>query len=377
MVAFCLFAYFPYGGLQRDFLKVALECVQRGYRVRVYAMSWQGGVPDGIEWVPVPQSGLTNHRITARFAQWVAGDLDRRPADCVVGFNRIPGLDIYYAADSCFEEKARSLRSLWYRYTARYRLFARFERAVLDPGGDTRILVLTEQQQKQFQAHYATPDERFDLMPPGIGTDRRRPGDADTVRKEFRAEFELHPQDRLLLLIGSGFVTKGVDRAIRALAALPNERGVRTLLFVIGEDSARPFEKLAGDLGIGERVRFFQGRDDVPRFLQGADLMIHPAYLESGGIVLLEAIIAGLPVLATQTCGFAPRILHADAGCLVPDPFEQKRLDALLQDALEDSARLARWSANGIRYGQSADLYAMGPKAVDVIEARLKEQRSV
>ncbi|MEE8244162.1 MAG: glycosyltransferase family 1 protein, partial [Pseudomonadales bacterium] len=127
MIAFCLFKYFPYGGLQRDFLKVAEECVKRGYRVRVYALSWQGPVPEGMDVVKVPVWEVTNHRTYRSFARWVQNDLSRRRVAAVVGFNKMPGLDVYYAADSCYEEKAQTLRVPLYRSTSRYRLFSAFE----------------------------------------------------------------------------------------------------------------------------------------------------------------------------------------------------------------------------------------------------------
>jgi UDP-glucose:(heptosyl)LPS alpha-1,3-glucosyltransferase len=374
LVAFCLFHYFPYGGLQRDFLKVALECLERGLRVRVYAMEWRGELPAGIDWVEVPTRGLTNHARVRHFADWVLADLERRPAACVIGFNRMPGLDVYYAADSCFEEKARALRRPGYRLSARYRLFARFERAVFDPAADTLVLAITARQIGQFQHHYDTPAERFRLMPPGLGRDRRRPVDARELRAALRTEYGLDDRDRLLLLIGSAFVTKGVDRAITALAALPPELAARTRLFVLGEDAAAAFETLATRLGVGERVQFLGGRNDVPRFLLGADLMVHPAYLESGGIALLEALVNGLPVIASGSCGFAPHIEHAAAGVVLPEPFVQADLDRALAAALADDEARAAGSANGIRYGTTADLDGMAECAGGCIEAHARGQ---
>ena len=46
-IAFCLFKYFPYGGLQRDFLRIALETQARGFNIRVYTLEWEGDLPAG------------------------------------------------------------------------------------------------------------------------------------------------------------------------------------------------------------------------------------------------------------------------------------------------------------------------------------------
>jgi UDP-glucose:(heptosyl)LPS alpha-1,3-glucosyltransferase len=118
-------------------------------------------------------------------------------------------------------------------------------------------------------------------------------------------------------------------------------------------------------------MTIFSGRDDVPRFLLGADIMLHPAYLESGGIVLLEALVAGLPVIATDNCGFAPFIDKAGGGMVIPSPFSQARLNSELARLVEDDDLRSRCSASGVRFGKNADIYRMAESAVDLIEERL------
>ena len=51
-IAFCLYKYFPFGGLQRDFLRIALACQARGHAVRVYTLEWRGEVPEGEYAIP-------------------------------------------------------------------------------------------------------------------------------------------------------------------------------------------------------------------------------------------------------------------------------------------------------------------------------------
>ncbi|MNN30538.1 Lipopolysaccharide core biosynthesis protein RfaG [compost metagenome] len=167
--------------------------------------------------------------------------------------------------------------------------------------------------------------------------------------------------------IGSGFKTKGVDRSLKALAALPADLKKRTRLFVIGQDDPKLFQMQSATLGLGDNVTFLKGRSDIPRFLLGADLLIHPAYNENTGTVLLEALVAGLPVLVTDVCGYAHYIAEADAGRVVPTPFEQDSLNAMLVQMLEDDAARAAWSRNGLAYADSADLYSMPQHAADVI----------
>ncbi|MBU3059908.1 MAG: glycosyltransferase family 1 protein, partial [Pseudomonas indica] len=151
-----------------------------------------------------PVKALFNHRRNEKFSAWLQADLARDPVDRVIGFNKMPGLDVYYAADGCFEDKAQTLRNPLYRRWGRYRHFADYERAVFAPESKTEILMISEVQQPLFVKHYKTPLQRFHLLPPGIAADRRAPANAAEIRAEFRREFELADDDLLLVQIGSG-----------------------------------------------------------------------------------------------------------------------------------------------------------------------------
>jgi UDP-glucose:(heptosyl)LPS alpha-1,3-glucosyltransferase len=368
-LAFILYKYFPFGGLQRDFMRIALECQRRGHAIRVYAMIWEGEVPAGFEVLIAPVKAIFNHTRNERFTAWVETDLAKRPVDRVVGFNKMPGLDVYYAADPCFEDKAQTLRNPIYRRWGRYKHFAEYERAVFEPRSNTEILMISEVQQPLFVKHYATPAGRFHLLPPGIAQDRRAPPNAADIRADFRREFKLEDDDLLLVQIGSGFKTKGLDRSLRAVASLPRELKKRTRLFVVGQDDPQPFLMQAKKLGVATQVEFLKGRSDIPRFLLGADLLIHPAYNENTGTVLLEALVAGLPVLVTDVCGYAHYMADADCGRVVPTPFVQDTLDRLLAEMLASNEQRILWSQNALAFAERADLYSMPERAADVILA--------
>ncbi len=370
-LAFILFKYFPFGGLQRDFIRIAGICQERGHTVRVYCMAWEGPQPEGFDIRILQPSGFAATTRNARFHQQVMESIDAEPVDHIVGFNRMPGLDVYYAADTCFEEKAQNQRSWLYRQTERYRQFSGWERAVFGADQKTQVLLISAIQKELFKQYYQTPEERMHLLPPGIARDRCRPESAEEIRAAFRQEFGLGKNDRLMLMVGSGFRTKGLDRAIEALASLPAERRSRTRFFVIGQDKPKAFQQLANRLDVQDQVTFFSGRDDVPRFLLGADMLIHPAYNENTGTVLLEALVAGLPVLVTDVCGYATYIEQADAGMLVSSPFSQERLNLKLSEML-DSPMCQQWQDNALAFAAKADIYDMPLRAVEVIESSAK-----
>ena len=365
-LAFCLFKYFPYGGLQRDFISVALQCRDRGYGIRVYTLSWQGEIPEDFEVVIVPVNAITNHKRYERYGDWVHEHLEANPVAGVVGFNKMPGLDIYYAADSCYEDKAQNQRGQLYRAMPRYRHFRIFESAVFEPSSNTRILMISEVQKPLFQKYYGTEVERFKLLPPGISKDRIAPDNSHEIRSEFRKEYGIADDENLLLMVGSGFITKGLDRILLGMSHLPDELRRKTKLIVVGQDNPNAFLRMAKRLYIERRITILSGRDDIPRFLLGADLLVHPAYVENTGTVLLEAMVAGLPVLATDVCGYAHYVDDAKAGRLVPSPFEQEDLNELLVEMLQ-SQELQQWRQNGLNFGKFADIYSMPERAADEI----------
>ena len=370
-LAFILYKYFPFGGLQRDFMRIALECQQRGHQIRVYTLIWEGEIPDGFDVRIGSVKAFSNHHRNEKFHGWLQADMQQQPVDRVIGFNKMAGLDFYYAADGCYEDKAQTLRNPLYRYTNRYKHFARYERAVFAPDSPTQILMISAVQQPLFIKHYQTPVERFHLLPPGIAHDRQAPSNAAEIRAEFRSEFNLRDDQYVLLHVGSGFKTKGLDRTLKALARLPKELRERTQLMVIGQDNPKPFIVQAAALGLSKQVTIFKGRSDIPRFLLGADVLMHPAYNENTGTVLLEALVSGLPVVVTDICGYAHYIRDADSGLVLSSPFQQKQLDQALSDTLADAQLRAQWSLNALNYAKTADLYAMPQRVADIILAEL------
>jgi UDP-glucose:(heptosyl)LPS alpha-1,3-glucosyltransferase len=275
---------------------------------------------------------------------------------------------VYYAADICYQAKARSTRGWWYRLTSRYRHNIAYENAVFAADAQTDILLIANKQQADFQHYYKTHDKRFHLLPPGIDRDRKAPVNAKEIREKVRTNSRVGKNDFLLLMVGSGFKTKGVDRTLLAIAALPLELKKRTRVVIIGNDNIAPFERQARELQLLDRVSFLGGRKDVPDFLLAADVLLHPAYHENTGTVLLEAVVAGLPVLTTDVCGYAHYIQNANAGIVMPSPFKQEQFNQTLADMLLSKER-DLWHKNGLEYANHADIYSMPERAASIIES--------
>jgi len=383
--AFCLFDYSPItSGLSRDFLRILGQCQKRGHEAEVFVSTWSGDRTVEEATVTVltdwSDSFRRNHIKNERYYRRLCHQLKARSFDAVIGFNRMPGLDIYYGADFCY--RGRKINPPVTRLRPRYRHRCAFEEAVFGANSRTLILSISEREKKIYQEYYYTPDSRFFSLPPTLGLDRKPVHNRSGTRQQIRYEFGIQDDALLLLFIGSGFKAKGLDRALRALASLQPSLKVRSQLMIIGEEgrgllgswrSKRKFKRLATRLGVGHQVQFLGGRKDIPELLAAGDLLLHPAYEENTGTVLLEAITAGVPVLTTDVCGYAHHVQQAGAGTVLSSPFDQDQLNRELAHVLESPIRTT-WQANGLKYGQNEDLYRMPMTAVDVIERYCRKE---
>ncbi|MBP1183101.1 glycosyltransferase family 4 protein [Methylobacterium sp. PvR107] len=145
---------------------------------------------------------------------------------------------------------------------------------------------------------------------------------------------------------------KGQDVVIDALAALPGVRCIVVGTALFGEDAyAAELRARVAALGLSDRVLFLGQRADVPRLMQAVDAVVHPSVdPEPFGRTLVEAMLAGVPVIATDAGASAEILDNGAAGILVP-PRRPDRLAAALADLFEDPdaaatrTRLARTRA--------------------------------
>jgi UDP-glucose:(heptosyl)LPS alpha-1,3-glucosyltransferase len=375
-LAFAIHRYFDYGGLERDLLRVSLACADQGHEVHVLTSGWDGPQPAGVEVHLLPLRARTNHGRSREFAESVQRFVRQNQFDCLVGFNKLPGLDVYWCGDPCLAEHLRQTKSPLVRWLARYRTYLNLEAGLFGTMSDAELLVLCEPEKERIVRHYQTAESRLHLLPAGIDRRRFQSGaDERERRMALRKSLDLSEEDIVVLMVGSSFKRKGVDRAIEALASLPHSDGLRTRLIVVGKDDAAPFQRLAKRHNVAERVHFAGGRPDAPDFYRSADFFVHPARQETAGHTLLEAMVCGLPVLTTAACGYAFHVERGGAGLVCPEPFVQRTLNSHFREMLSVAAR-REWKQSALAYCRATDLYSMVNKTVDVILSRAQRNKA-
>lgn len=370
-LAFVAFHYFPYGGLTRDMRAMAELCQQRGHDVIIYVGSWQGpSLPhlkvEVIELKRTLSNAAYNQAFVSALQQRLKQDPSRRT---VVGFNKMPGLDFYYAADTCFADKAQT-RGRLYRATKRAKRYLEDEAAVFSTQSKTHSFMISRQEMAIYQRFYHTPSTRLHMLPPGIHRERIMPADYKTQRLQLRKKLGIADHQRVLLMVGSDFARKGLDRAIKGLAALPKDEKARTLLWAAGQDDPKPFNKLARQLGVADNVEILGARDDVSHLMWAADAFLHPAYSENTGTVILEAMVAGLPAIVTDVCGYAHYVEEAKLGEVIGEHDADTNMAASLTRVLSQPRSL--WVSKSNDFSKK-DLYSMTEHAVELIEATMRD----
>jgi UDP-glucose:(heptosyl)LPS alpha-1,3-glucosyltransferase len=242
-----------------------------------------------------------------------------------------------------------------------------FEQAVFESTAGTKILAISSREQGNYERYYGTSSERFHLLPPGVSRGYVPPENVAEQRKEMRKRLGAEPNQKVILFVGSDFKRKGLDRALQAMAKLPSDTRNAVCLHILGPDNDRPFQRMAKKLNIRGQVRFWGGQDNAPLFFWGADLLIHPAYEENTGTVLLDALVSGLPVLTTDVCGYAHHIDAAQAGFVVPSPVSTKVLAVRLEEMMSTEKR-ELFAKNARKYASAHDLHSLPQEAADLIE---------
>lgn len=365
-MAFAIFRYFPFGGLQGDMLRFAACAAGKGCEVVIFCDRWSGEKPasPAVKVRELPVRGWSNHARARSFEKLFLRAIAAERFDATFAFNRIGGCDYYFAADNClagiFREKHRQTTL---KLLPRYRTFLAQEREIFDPAASTIIFTIADQQKPDYQKHYSTPDARFVPLPPGVRPECRRPEEARAaeIRRRFRREIGVPEEAVLLITVGANLKLKGADRALEALKKLPDN-----FVLALAGNCDPGLTAAADDPTVRERVFKLGPWQRIPELLFSADLMIHPARVDATGSVLLEALAAGLPALATDVCGFSRQLTEAGMP-VITGGFTMEKLHDGIAEAM---ARLPELRRRALEYADSHEIFQRYEKGVSFILGR-------
>ena len=249
-----------------------------------------------------------------------------------------------------------------------------------------RIIVATLAELTQLRFLYKAGDRKLTIIPPGVDASHFYPIPSD----EAKMVVGLKPDARMILFVGRIEPLKGVDTLIRAMSCLKlNDPDVPVHLAIIGgEPDASPrqmsaemarLQKLCDELSLDQTVVFMGKRDQdkLPYYYSAAEVLVMPSHYESFGMVALEAMACGTPVIASEVGGLGFLVQNGETGYTIPngDPDVLcERLSMLLNDA---SLRQAM-GQRAAQYAQSYTWDKIAAQIVNVYQAlRNRENRTL
>lgn len=327
--AFAITEYFPYGGAQRDFYGVVSEMARRGHQISVITLKWHGDIDPNWTLYELEKTQATNHGRIRALSHYVVCLKQQQLFDVIVGFTKLEGLDVYFAADPCFTaNRYRGIKKL----LPRYRTYASIEKGLFSQP-ELKGFYLTEFQQQQYQQSFDLKPENQYLLPVCVEEKFHYTQQRFEAAREWRREQERAEGKILLLFVAADFNTKGLDRVIDALAALNFVARSQFELWVVGNGKQDAYEQKLTQM-TGLNYRFWGGQSELVSFYFAADLLVHPARKEAAGMVLAEAAAACLPMYISDICGYA-FVAEQDKSSRI---LNEKQVTQELQSALSELA---------------------------------------
>jgi D-inositol-3-phosphate glycosyltransferase len=250
------------------------------------------------------------------------------------------------------------------------------ERQVLEIAD--RIIASTQAEVAQLQWLYQAYDVPVAVIPPGVDLSRFYPIPFDEA-KEFVG---VPPCDRMLLYVGRVEPLKGIDTLIEAIASIIRQgifKEGSMCLAIIGGDPDASEEKMTAEMlrlkelcdryGLGDMVTFLGKRDQdtLPYYYSAAEAVVMPSQYESFGMVALEAMACGTPVVASEVGGLAFLVRDGETGYTVPasDP---EALAAKLKDIIIDKDLRHRMGEQAAEFAQGYDWHLIADQVVNLYQ---------
>ena len=227
-----------------------------------------------------------------------------------------------------------------------------------------RVVATTTEEALELVALGADLD-RITVVPCGVDLERFHP---EGPRAERR-----RPDRRRIVVVSRLVERKGIGNVIAAVAELPHVElvvaGGPPAAMLEDDEEARRFQRLATSLGIADRVelRGAVPREAVPALLRSADVVACCPWYEPFGLVAVEAMACGVPVVASAVGGLAETVVDGISGLLVP-PRQPGRIAEALRRLLDDEPGRRAMGAAGLRRARRFDWHRIAEQTLEVAE---------
>ena len=214
-----------------------------------------------------------------------------------------------------------------------------------------KIIAVSSGVKREILKNYPVLEEKIVVIPNGVDIIKFSPENKSCWRNSVREKYHLAPDDFVAIFSAHEFKRKGLEYIIRAMKILNYQN---MFLLVAGRDNPWPYQKLAGELEIKEKVIFAGEVNDIERYYAAADVFICPTLYESFLFAGIEAAAAGLPLLVTRVNGVEEYLVDGQNGFFIERDlddiarkisllYENKKLSREFSSVAREKAREYRW----------------------------------
>jgi D-inositol-3-phosphate glycosyltransferase len=183
--------------------------------------------------------------------------------------------------------------------------------------GCDRIIAATSREKKELIHLYNASPQKITVIPCGVNIDLFKPMDTEMARAELGFDHQ-----KIALFVGRLDPLKGLEQLIKALGYFSHNE-IPELIIIGGDERSQnrveTLQTLAAELNVQDRIRFLGSINQkrLPLFYNAADISVIPSYYESFGMVALESLACGTPVLATDVGSMRNVICHPESGYVI------------------------------------------------------------
>ncbi|RJS84247.1 glycosyltransferase family 1 protein [Candidatus Bathyarchaeota archaeon] len=233
-----------------------------------------------------------------------------------------------------------------------------------------RVIVCSNSVKWEVESHFSLPHDKVTVIPNGIEVSSFN---LNINREEVKRRYGIKPNERIILFVGRLVPQKGVDMLIKAAPLIVQQHRDARIL-IAGDGWSRNYlEELARSMGLRDRIRFlgFISDWELEDLMVTADVLVVPSIYEPFGIVALEGMAAGTPVVATNIGGLSEIIEHDRTGVLVY-PEDPGSIAWGINKVLSDP-KYADWLARNARrkVRKAYSWEAIAKRTVEVYEAAI------
>ena len=197
-----------------------------------------------------------------------------------------------------------------------------------------KIIVLSNSVKNELVKNYGIDEGKIHVVYSGVNLKEFTPKNRKKYFNEIREKFNIPKTSYLLLFVGNPYDRKGVEYIIRALSLLKSKN---IKLFISGKDDPKPYKELCNKLGVQNMVIFNPILvSDVYKYFSAADAFIFPSIYEPFGLVILEAMASGLPVITNRKAGAAEIIKDGKEGLLLDNPKNHEEIAQKIKYLIEN-----------------------------------------